>query len=123
MSKGKGAGKGVDPRKKPRAKGQALPHSFLVPATYLWAWQRQGEEPTHSEQSGFRLMLETTLKNAMDEVSKPEKVFTKLTWINLGAICPECILDEYLGKAASSFWNFPTPDLGADLGIFPLRPS
>lgn len=36
MSKGKGAGKGVDPRKKPRAKGQALPHSFLVPATYLW---------------------------------------------------------------------------------------
>lgn len=37
MSKGKGAGKGVDPRKKPRAKGQALPHSFLVPATYLWA--------------------------------------------------------------------------------------
>ena len=37
MSKGKAAGKGDDPTKKPRAKGQALPHSFLVPATYLWA--------------------------------------------------------------------------------------
>lgn len=62
MSKGKGAGKGVDPRKKPRAKGQALPHSFLVPATYLWACQRQGEEPARSEQSSFRLILETHLK-------------------------------------------------------------
>lgn len=53
----------MDPRKKPRAKGQALLHSFLVPATCrMGVTKAEEEEPAHGEQRGFRLMLKIYFK-------------------------------------------------------------